>query len=209
MLKLWAMNRMLETHSMWVIVHGLSKTIYLKNCTVKVSHITRITEVEAREITTSQGQATQRQDRYSESCGMALAETNRTSRFREEASPNPVPFLARQMLTLRSKCTETGTSATTSSRKRKRTWTWCSTISMALPSALQTTRRRTSTNRDPQWKKKAKKAYPLREWTTAGKETECRLENEATEVQTRISGAAICRRRICKRLSATEMRCTR
>ena len=208
MLRLWAMNRMLETPSMWVIVHGPSKTIYLKNCTVKVSHITRITEVEAREITTSQGQETQRRDRYSESCGMAPAEINRTNRCREEASPNPVPFLARQMLTLRSKCTETGTSATTSSRKRKRTWTWCSTTSMALPSALQTTRRKTSTNRDLQWKKKAKKAYPPR--TSDGKETECRHESVvATEVQTRISGAAICRRRIYKQLSATETRCTR
>ena len=162
LLQMWnslTMNRMLETLSMWVTVSETNKAYFKIYMAKEKFNITRITaEAETKEITTLLVQATLHRGKYSELCGTVLAEqTSHQTKFKEVASPSPVPFLARQMLILRSKCTETETSETTSNRKRKRTWTWCSTISMAPPSAQRTIRPRTSTSRAAIWMTKAKR----------------------------------------------------
>ena len=60
-------------------------------------------------------------DKFSESCGMVQVEMPETIKFKEVALQSLVPYLDRQMLTLRSKCIVISKYETTSKCKRKKT----------------------------------------------------------------------------------------
>lgn len=97
------------------------KTYILKvksTCSSIIIHII----IEGKEITTLQEQATLHLDKSSESYGVVLVEiVNRIIKCKEAASRNLELFLGKLMLTLRSKCTEIGTSETIYRFRRKKT----------------------------------------------------------------------------------------
>ena len=213
--KFSTMSKMQGTLSMLVTANGRSK-LYLKNYIRKAkwtcSRTTTIhTTIEVKGTTTSQVLANLLLVVSNVWCGEDLEPTEIQEIHNNKSkvvSQNQEPWADKLMHILKSRCIGIETSEITFRSKRKKTWISCSTTSMDRASVQPIIQPRISTRADQTWRKRAKKACPLKEWTIGWTVIAYQRVKGGTGVQIRIWGEEICKRKICRQHSVTE-KCTK